>query len=179
MNLSARECSVLEAVQHHVDIRAVTLWEFAAGAPRSHGISHVASAPHARDALLHVVFSLASLSPHLFITVTDGEPEAVARVLADLEAYDVPPRLAHGHTVPMESTYLAENGRVGVVLLRPVVSNALSHMPDELVAGEQRLHCLLVLFLSREEFDLKRREGLDELLGYFEDIGRDVTALQA
>lgn len=177
--LPEQELDALQAVQKHVELGDTALYAYQVEAGSGPDTCHVAAAPHVRDPSLHVIFTLGSLSPHVLITVTDGEPQAIARVLADLEAYDVPPRLGHGHTAPIESSYLNEHGRVGVVLLRPAVSNALAHVPDELVAGRRRLHCLLVLFLSEEELALKRAEGLDELLDYFEDIGRDVIAIQA
>ena len=176
--LPRRELGILIAIATQVGLDKFEVFDFeATTGPRRGERLHAAAGPLPSEPAIQVVFSLGALSPHLFITVTDGDAAEIAKVIGDLELYDVPPTLGYGHTAPLASAYLERHGRSGVVLLRPSVANALAAFPDQLeVEGDHR-HCLFVLFLTQEELELKRREGLDALFDHFRNTGRDVASL--
>jgi hypothetical protein len=131
------------------------------------------------DPSLHLVSTLGSRGLHVFLTVTDGAPDAVAAALADLETYDArTTRLGHGETVPLEHDALRKAGRTAALLLRPAVSNALPEFPDTAVVGRRSLHFFLVVFLDDAEHALKKAHGLDALLDRFDSAGRDLVQLE-
>jgi len=138
-----------------------------------------ASAALSDDAGLHLVSTLASRGAHVFLTVTDGEPDDVAAALADIETYDArTTRLAHGDTVPLERDVLRAAGRTAALLLRPAVSNALPEFPDTATVSRRALHFFLVVFLDDVEHSLKKAQGLDALLDRFETADRDLVQLK-
>jgi len=125
---------------------------------------------------ISVVSTLGSASRHVFVTATDGPPNEIARVLADLEGHDaVISGLQVGDAVPLEDRWAADHGRVGIQLLPIGVSNAATGLEEVLEVGGRQYHLLLVVFLSRSERTLREDQGLDALLDRFEGARRDLV----
>lgn len=93
---------------------------------------------------VNLVFNLPTISSKLFLTVSDGDPEKIARYMSHLEEVDASRNELNVRDVVIFSDdYLKENDKVGVLLLPIRVSPALNHVPNEILLGEKVITPLL------------------------------------
>lgn len=119
-------------------------------------------------------------SGRVFFTITDGDPEGVAEVLAKVAIYDLQASLEFGHTISFSgSRFLRKHGREAVLLLDPDASNVMRGFPEEIEVGGGRYKCFLVVFLSADEYKRKISSGLRALLEDFQGCGRDLVKIDA
>ena len=129
----------------------------------------------------HLVFTVASYSHLVLVTVTDGAPAAVGALLAALEDFDTTiAALGIGHTVPLTThRYAVEHGRCAAVLLDHTTLNLLSSLDSVVEFEGHTCHFAFVLFLDEAEYRVKREQGFDGLLEYLNRTGRRLIRFAA
>lgn len=142
---------------------------------------YTAWAPIDEAADSYLVFTLASYSHLVLVTVTDGDPAAVGALLAALEDFDTTiAALGIGHTVPLTThRYAVDHGRCAAVLLPPTTSKLLSSLESVVEFDGQSCHFAFVLFLDEAEYRVKREQGLEALLDYLEATDRGLLKFAA
>lgn len=101
--------------------------------------------------------------------------------MAQLESFHAQTEeVGHGHTVRLNhDPTMVANRRVAALFLRPVVSPALSRIPDCIDLAGDHVEFLMVVFLSDVEYQIKLGSGLDALLDAFERNEKDLAVLGA
>lgn len=132
------------------------------------------------DDEINFVFNLPSSGGHIFLTVTDGEEAEIKKIVATLEDYELSgTKLAVGNYVAIPSEYLERNGRVGIVLLKMETIGVLRDFPEFLKLGEVQYHFVLVVFISHEEYEFKKKFGHDALMDRFSKEDKDLISISA
>ena len=133
--------------------------------------------PHAHQPSISVVVGLPARSPHCFVSVVDtANASAVASAIAVLEGIDASDAANEGSCVPLELPLLLEKGVVAAQVLEIAQVGPLVGFPRFLQVADRRLHCLWVVWLSSDEYEVRASQGLKELLYRF-DSGRDLVGL--
>jgi hypothetical protein len=129
------------------------------------------------DPGLSLVFTLASHSNWVFLTITDAPPRKIAALFAELEDFASTEKpVDHSHTLRIESNALAEeHGRVAMLLLPASVSLYLPDFPAEIPLEGGACRSAFVAFLSADEYQTKLEHGFDALLDQFESKNRDLV----
>ena len=125
------------------------------------------------DGNINVIFTLQSCSNNIFLTVSDGDPEKVSHLLAQLERYDSEGNLCFGEKYRNRNEYLSTKKRYGLVLIRPKKLPFLNYLPDGM---DGDVCFFLVVFLSEMEYRIKLEKGLDALIDLFEENDKDLIS---
>lgn len=122
--------------------------------------------------------NLPTKSEKIFLTVSDGEPEKIARYMSHLEEVDATRnQLSARDVVIFSDTYLSENQKVGILLLPARVSSALNHVPDEISFEGKSYLTFLVVFIRDTEYEIWKEKGCDFLLDLFDRENRDLIGI--
>ena len=130
------------------------------------------------DEEVSVVLNKPTFSNKLFLTVTDGDPEKVARVMAHLEETDIKKCLHQSDIVRFDYSYLKDFNKIGVLLLNINVSPVFDDLESEMVLSDNKIHPLLVLFISQDEYEYKKQHGHDALMDYFAENDKDLVSIK-
>jgi hypothetical protein len=137
---------------------------------------HVAASRLAADPGSSLVFTLGSASNGILLSLTDGDPERVAAILATIEElFARQGGVGSREIVDLSDPYLRDHGRVAAALLRPVAG--VPGFPDLVRIEGAQYHAALAVFLNEEERELSRRLGFDALEERFRLCGRNVARL--
>ncbi len=129
------------------------------------------------DKRLWLVFTLGTLSNHVYINITEGDPAAIADALAELEEYD-----SGGSVLCYESSYrspnkyLLERGLVASAMFNPATFTPLEFLDNPFSAGGETISTLLVVFLTEVEYMEKLEHGFDALIELLEREGKNVIS---
>lgn len=139
---------------------------------------YVAAAPVVdTDPGLTLVFTLASHSKLIFLTITDAQPRKIAALLSEAEDFDsTGTSMRFSETLRVENEFAAQNGRVAMLLLPASVSRYLPDFPMQTQFDGDTCGLALVVFLSEEEYRTKLERGYDALLDRFESEDRDLVS---
>jgi len=130
------------------------------------------------DEDIYVVFTLGTHGNRVFLTATDGDPEEIGKILANLESYNChEKKLRAGAFIQMPSKYLQSNGNVGVLLLRTKTLNILNEILDYVDIHDVRIRFSLVTFLNQSEYDCRKTYGHDALMDRFSEEGKDLISI--
>jgi hypothetical protein len=124
-----------------------------------------------------VVFTLGSLSRHIYVAATYGDPDPVAAFVAEVEEYDsYASGVCFGYTYRSHSPYLATKSMAASIMLSPATLSDLSPLESGLGVGGRVLEFLLVVFLTDNEFQTKLDRGFDALMELFETRNKDAIS---
>jgi hypothetical protein len=174
--LSRLEARVFLYVMEHVPAaRNGRCWELAidpAASPAAVAAATLDQVPGAA-----VVFTLGRPGRRALVTLTDAEPEKVARLLAVAER-DAPA----GEPIRilgLDDPYLAQHGRAGIALLPPSAGRWLPSLPDAVRFDADLLQVSMAAFLSAHELAVAREDGGAALVGAFGRGERDLLRFAA
>ena len=126
---------------------------------------------------LYVVFSLPTYSKSVFIALAREVPRDVALYLANLEDYErdgaVAMRPGEVIITPKEM-YSEGNSPFALILLRTSTSIDCAKIPDNSLINGILTSFILVLPLTREEYQMRRERGHDALMDAFQDSQKDI-----
>lgn len=125
----------------------------------------------------HVVFSLPRRDGHMYLTVSDANPQEVSRVISHLDEVDARGDVHEGHVVRFDMSYLTAYGIVGVFVCNIRVSPVLRALAEGLEYEGCRLHPLLAIFVTKKEYQVWKSEGMNGLLDYFEVAAKDIVSI--
>jgi hypothetical protein len=130
---------------------------------------------------IYGIFTLpASSDNHIFITITDGDPDEIADILSKVADYSREHNIEFGHTFQLENeSAMLQAGRVAVTLLRVDAAKPLSDVPDTLNINELQYQAHLVVFLDQSEYKIKLDKGLGALLDKMESHNKDLIRFVA
>ncbi len=123
------------------------------------------------------VLNLPTSTDKLFLTLSDGDPEKIARVLAHLEETDTKNCLHKNDILRFDYSYLQENNKIGVVLLSIKVSPVFNGLEHNMIFNGKKIQLMLVVFISQEEYDYRKKFGHDALMDYFSDKDKDLVSI--
>ena len=122
--------------------------------------------------------NLPLLNNKLFLTVSDGSPDAVTGLMSQLEEITAKNTdIGMHHVVRFNDEYFLENGVVGVLLLPISVSPALKHVSSEISYKGDKIELFLVVFLSKEEYLFWKAKGNNELMSKFEKDDKNLISI--
>jgi hypothetical protein len=146
--------------------------------PDTRNTSLVATTCFQADESIKLIFTLGTLSNHVFVTVTDGDVSHIADVLAELEEYDATKAaLCLGNTYRSPNEYLKKHDLVGTVMLRADTLPILQPLAGSISIEEVTTDFLYVAFLSEAEYTCKIDRGLNALLDLFEAERKDLISI--
>ncbi len=145
---------------------------------------YVIAAARVRDTggdVERLILNLPESTPHAFVTVTDAEFAKMGRLLANMEKYErcVMPIGEYEFIELYNENYMAENGRVGAMMVPVEYSSPLARLDEIFTFRGQKLHFLMPVFLTPEEHELRTRSGTDALLKSWNKTGRDLVTFSA
>jgi len=126
-----------------------------------------------------VVFTLPSFSSSVFVALCRGAEKNVARLLANLEDYERERsiQLGLGEVVVTPDKLIGRAGGLeahAVILLRTATAIDCAQIPDSEIVDGRETSFFLVLPLSAEECEIRRRLGHDALMDKFQVDGKDI-----
>ena len=126
-----------------------------------------------------LIFNVPLTTPHVFILVTDGAQERMARIVANLEQYERQGRHLTGDSfIALDNdSYLLDHGKVGAVFLPVSDSFYLDRLQPTLGVDGRCLHFLYVVFLNEVESHLLHENGRDALFEKWVEHGRGITSM--
>lgn len=180
IKLSSRQSAIIAYVLEHSAVEDnVKLLSFSLTGSEAPGKQVIAYAKVLHpDEELFLLFTLSDFSDRIFMTVSDGDPKELSKVLATLEEYDhYSNKLLVGSSVKMPSAYLSGFGKIGVILLAASTSPLLIRVGKCIRIKGSVYHPYLVTFIDEQEYALKSEKGFDELLNQFERTDKDLVSL--
>jgi hypothetical protein len=130
---------------------------------------------------VHAFCSLPSgADKNILVTVSDGEPDKIADIVARLTDHARTNAIAFGHTLRLEKEdYMRAAGRVATILLRVDAVRALADFPEVIALDGNQYPTHLIVFLDQTEYQVKMNKGLVPLLDHMEGRGRDLVRFVA
>lgn len=131
------------------------------------------------DQSVSLCCNLPLLNNKLFLTVSDGCPNAVTGLMSQLEEITANnAEIDMYHAVRFNDEYFLEKGVVGVLLLPISVSPALKHVSPEIHYKGDKIELFLVVFLSEEEYLFWKAKGNNQLMDKFEKDDKDLVSMK-
>ena len=128
------------------------------------------------DSSLSAIFSLPKQTGHWFLTLSDGDADSLAKIMAHLDEYDASGEIHQSHVVRFDYAYLDQNGYVGVYLCTPIVSPLFKQLAAPMVFDSNTAHPTLVIFITESEYEVWKDRGSDGLLDHFDDVDKDLVS---
>jgi hypothetical protein len=129
---------------------------------------------------LSLVFTLATHSSRVYMTLVNDHVREVARVLANLEDYDRERgvELQFGESISLpDDPFLRQHGRAGALLLDVADFPGFDGFPEQATALGRTIKFSMVIFITSDEHTFKKGHGLDALIKSFIESDRDFTSL--
>lgn len=140
---------------------------------------HQAVVPVVPDDDLRIVFTIPTETTSIFITVSDGDPPLVRRMLANLDEMERDgATLGIGDVVRFEDKDLEQHGVAGVALLPLSLSGVLCGLDDTFEHGGRIYKFWLVVFLSFLEYGIWKAHGQEMLMAHFDDVDKDLFTFE-
>lgn len=126
------------------------------------------------DDPISLVFSFPLENDDCYFTLTDGAASEVAKEIASIQEFnETNAHLCDGHTVPTKNRYFNDAGWVSHLITIPAI--AYDDLPNTINIGGRKIRLHLVIPLSESEYNVKLKNGYDDLLDYFEENQRDIV----
>lgn len=128
---------------------------------------------------LTLVSTLGSLSRRLFMAVADADPVTLAEVVARAEYHDARRGgVAVGDTMRLAVPVLKARGWVALLFGVAAMLELLASFPRRLrIAGTEYLPTLCIP-LDAEEYDCRRRQGVNALIGRLHATRRNLVSFE-
>ncbi|WP_428410179.1 hypothetical protein [Hyphococcus sp.] len=124
---------------------------------------------------LFVIFNIPANTPSIFITVSDGDRNLIRQVISNLEEIEKEGKqLEPTDVVAFEDKNLLASGVVAVVLVPLSVSGILCDLEESFSLNGKVYRFCLVVFLSKDEHELWKKQGSDALVSYFDSVDKDL-----
>lgn len=125
----------------------------------------------------YLAFNLPTHSRTVFFAFNDSGLKPVGRVLANLEDYEreTSTELGLGEVVVLPDQDISSTAPYAVLLLPTETAPVLSGVPHVQQIDGEPIHFCLAVPLSREEHELRRREGHDALIDLFERTRKSLS----
>ncbi|NVJ62440.1 MAG: suppressor of fused domain protein [Gammaproteobacteria bacterium] len=121
---------------------------------------------------IFLVFSFPKHSEESYLMLSDGNPKELVRQMAALQEYNEnEAHLCNGHTIPTDNEYLNNVGWYSYLITNPRFSYKDLPLVQEIDGRKVRFH--LALPITKEERDLKIKNGLEALIDEFGNKNRD------
>lgn len=123
---------------------------------------------------LTLVCALPTKLNRVFISITDGNPKEIGKILGGIQSYhENRAALSFGDTVPIYTNqYALDNGWFAGLLMEPSI--LFEGFDGMFTCGEKSYDLSLVIFVSDEEHTFKVSHGFDALLDKFDEVERDL-----
>ncbi len=126
------------------------------------------------DDPINFVFSFPLENDDCYFTLTDGEASEVTKEMASIQEFnETDAHLCDGHTVPTKNRYFNNAGWVSHLITIPAI--AYDDLPNTTFIADRKIRLHLVIPLSESEYNVKLKDGYDNLLDYFEENQRDIV----
>lgn len=125
------------------------------------------------DEQVHLIFNLPQYTNKLFIAMSDGEPENIARYIAHLEEVCIDKNITKTHVIRFSDSYMDQNGVVGVILLNHAVNPLLKNIDTQISQQKIDYEPILVVFISQDEYEVWQENDRNHLMNYFERKNKD------
>ena len=126
------------------------------------------------DDPINLVFSFPLKNDDCYFTFTDGDVSEITKEIASIQEFnETKAHLCDGHTVPTKNKYFNDSGWVSHLITIPAI--AYEYLPNTLEIDGRTIRLHLVIPLSANEYNVKLKNGYDELLDYFEENQRDIV----
>lgn len=126
------------------------------------------------DDPINLVFSFPLNNDDCYFTFTDGDTSEITKEIASIQEFnETNAHLCDGHTVPTKIWYFNDSGWVSHLITIPAI--AYEDLPNTLEIDGRTIRLHLVVPLSESEYNVKLKNGYDELLDYFEENQRDIV----
>jgi hypothetical protein len=126
------------------------------------------------DDPINLVFSFPLENDDCYFTLTDGEASEVAKEIASIQEFnETNAHLCDGHTVPTKNRYFNGAGWISHLITIPAIAD--DDLPNTMNIGGRTIRLHLVIPLSETEYNVKLKNGYDELLDHFEENQRDIV----
>ena len=128
---------------------------------------------------LTLLFNAPAATPHVFITVTDGDPARIGRALAELERHERRGGAlsTHDYVALDGDDYLAACDKSGAMLLASSDSYFLRGVSPVVAVGTEERRLLYVVLVNAVERDIIHAHGVDALFDEWDDAGRGITSV--
>lgn len=131
------------------------------------------------DEEIIVLFSLTTASNNIFFALTYERERDAAVIIANIEDYEsqTSTHLHAGEVVVMPPVTSSQDGDgpYGVLLIRTASSPILKKIPDKQVIGDVEIQFHLVVLLSKDDFEYRKKFGHDALMDRWDNEGRDIA----
>jgi hypothetical protein len=130
---------------------------------------------HPRFADVTCVMTLGNIGSRIFYTMTDGDSHRVGSILAAVEFYGRQGAhdLHSGDSMPMSDPYALDRGRVAAMLMAADLFPGSASLAGGLDTEGCHFDVMSVIFLSADEYALRKGSGAVALIEHFEEKGRD------
>jgi hypothetical protein len=127
----------------------------------------------------HLIFNMPIKTPHIFITVTDGNPKQVRKLIANIESYErFNNNLSLNSFISLTGDeYLASIGKIGAIFLPISDSYFLKDIDPILSTGTGDRHFLYVVFINAIESEILHSDGRESLFDLWYETGRGITSV--
>lgn len=122
----------------------------------------------------YLTTTLPAISNQVFLLLSNEIPDQyyhlVAQFDADSESNDM---LTPGHLSPIKDDTLIQRGWFGIAILP--ISAAFDQFPDKSVLNGDSFEFSLLTLVSKEEYDLGIKDGIQALIAYFKENRRPLN----
>lgn len=171
-SLPKTQAAVLSFVFEHAPIeQTATTVEFSlAGAfGGTYHAAHARLVSQGSPIGVSMVFTLATHSDCAFLSAVSDNPIEIARALANLEDYEREgANFGLGDVVLIPDVAMQSRGLHATLLIRVCTFPGFRGFPDHAVIDGRKVRFALVVFLSADEYEYRRKHGHDALMDKFE-----------
>jgi len=126
------------------------------------------------DENAHVIVSIPTIGTNIYVTISEGDPGLVRRVMSTLEDIEMESSVHLGNVALLADPDLTVRGIYGVILLSSDIFNALEYVPNTLTVDKVKYTFLSFVFLTAVEHEIWKKSGHDALMKHFFENKKDV-----
>lgn len=131
------------------------------------------------DDMVNLVVTLPTATTNIYLTVTEGDPALVRRVLAAIEDQEREVAVNLGNVLLLSDRQLDERAICGVLFLFPHTFNCLDVLPGGLHVDGVDYRFLSVVFLTIDEHRIWKEQGHDVLMDHWTETEHDLIRFGA
>lgn len=128
------------------------------------------------DDSVNLICSLPTITQNIYVTVSDGDPALIRRIVATIEDTERESAVLLGNLLALNDPILRNRNIYGVLFLPASEFNALEGLPSKICTKEKEFKFLAVIFLSKEELEIWEERGHDALIDHFIAVERDIVS---
>lgn len=128
---------------------------------------------------VNMYFTTGLSGENVYICLCDGNKLEISNVLSNLEYGDGKGFCGSFGSVStlIDNDYLKDNNCHGLVYLRVSTIPFLSSFKDQAILKNRQTNILLAVFISREEYEVFRTGGLENLLSFFRKNNKNIFSV--